>query len=93
MLGGLKKAVQTCFCHNFVNFSLMLITLGMHRGLDEPELSGAPFRYLPVSRSSRSGVFGQVSPSAFYLAFRRLFQLGENDGYEFITIHDDSLFY
>jgi len=42
-------------------------------GVDEPERSGTPFRYLLFSRNARSGTYCQISRNVFYLPFRHLF--------------------
>ena len=57
----------------------------IRRGVDEPERSGAAFRYLLFIRSGRSGTYCQISRNALYLAFRQLFRMGGNIDYEFIT--------
>ena len=52
-------------------------------GVDEPERSGTPFRYLSFSRNVRSGTYCQISRNALFLPFRHLFTMGGDDDYEF----------
>src|SRR6218665_815520 len=54
-------------------------------GVDEPELSGTPFRYLLFSRNARYGTYCQISRNPFYLPFLHLFIMGGDDDYEFMT--------
>jgi len=54
-------------------------------GVDEPERSGTPFRYLLFSRNARSDAYCQISRNAFFLPFRHLFTMGGDDDYEFMT--------
>jgi|SRR6218665_1151725 len=54
-------------------------------GIDEPELSGTPFRYLLFHRNARSGTDCQITRNVFCLPFRHLFTMGGDDGYEFMT--------
>src|SRR6218665_3143976 len=54
-------------------------------GVDEPERSGTPFRYLSFSKNARSGTYCQVTRNAFYLPFRHLFTMSRDDYYEFMT--------
>src|SRR6218665_1291783 len=53
--------------------------------VDKPERSGTPFRYLLFSRNARSGTYCQISRNAFYLPFRHLFTMVEDDDYELMT--------
>src|SRR6218665_2635127 len=46
-------------------------------GVDDPERSGTPIRYLLFSRNARSGTYSQINRNAFYLPFWHLFTMEE----------------
>jgi len=56
-------------------------------GVDGPERSGTPLRYLLFSRNTCSGTYCQISWNDFYLPFRHLFTMGGDDDYEFTMPH------
>ena len=64
------------------------LTEQMTSGIDEPERSGTPFRYLLFSRNARSGTYCQISRNAFY--FPALIYNGRR---WWLWIYDAPLFY
>jgi len=80
-------SISTVFSLLFFSSPTFLFFSLFSSGVDEPQQTGTPFRYLlfTCSRNARSGTYCQISRNAFYLPFRHLFTMGGDDDYEFMT--------